>query len=470
MKKAIRCIVFLIVLFLIICRVYNVLKWKDTSGEYVSATKQLYATEENLIDVVFLGSSHCYCGINPDILWGEYGFSAFNMTTSGQDKLSTYHLLKETLKTQSPQVVCVEVWGMLSDKHGVEGNVHRNMLAMKLSQNAIDLVKAYVDEEKQTDYILRWPIVHTRYKEIDKYDFIPYAYSEYGRGMEMSYYIGWSTPPTEAINCDIVGELSDSNKEWLDNLYQLSEEEDFELVFFVAPAMLTAGSQEQINAAGEFAKERGIAFFDFNKLAADVGIDYSRDFLEAEHLNARGAEKITKYLGAYFDENYYLEDHRGDDAYYQWEQSYTHYEHVLKAAQLLESSTYEEYIQKLQAMDDVTYVLSFEGQYKESTLGLEQYAKLSGLTEEQYDTGGTFIFADGKMEHVLDNESDEIVIYELNKYDAFKIQNMELVDGTEGGFNDVMLNLKSMGSTYAGLNIVVYDNLQEKVIDMRGYY
>ena len=128
MKKAIRGIVFLILLTLIIFRVYGVLKWKDTSGDYISATKQLYSTEDNLIDVIFLGSSHCYCSIYPDVLWGKYGFSAFNMTTSGQDKNSTYYLLKEALKTQSPKVVCVELWGLTFDKHGVQGNVYRNMI------------------------------------------------------------------------------------------------------------------------------------------------------------------------------------------------------------------------------------------------------------------------------------------------------------------------------------------------------
>ena len=107
MKKAIRCIAFLLILFFVIIRAYDILSWKDTSEAYLSSTKQLYSTEDDLMDVVFLGSSHCYCGISPDVLWGNYGISAFNMTTSGQDKISTYYLLKETLKTQSPDVVCV---------------------------------------------------------------------------------------------------------------------------------------------------------------------------------------------------------------------------------------------------------------------------------------------------------------------------------------------------------------------------
>ncbi len=470
MKKVIRGIVFLIILFLVILRVYNVLKWKDTSGDYMSATKQMYSTEDDLIDVVFFGSSHCYCTINPDVLWENYGLATFNMTTSGQDKNSTYHLLKEILKTQSPKVVCVELWGLTFDKHGVQGNVYRNMMAINLSRNSIELVQAYVDEEEQADYILRWPIIHTRYKELQKYDFVTYEYSKYGRGLEASYYVGRSEVPTAAMACEEVGELTDTNREWLEKLYQLSEEEDFELVLFLAPTALDLEHQKQVNATKEFANERGITFFDFNRLAFDVSLDYGCDFIDSTHLNARGAEKVTKYFGNYFEENYALEDYRGDEAYYQWEMSYTHYEHVQQEIQLVATTSFEEYVNMLQSMEDITYVATFEGIYKQSTLELKNYAKVLGISEEQYEMGGTFVFADGEMKHVLDNESDEVVIHELNKYNAFKFENMEPVSGGGSSLSEVMLNMEPVGSAYSGLNIVVYDNFREKLIDKRGYY
>ena len=470
MKKVIRGIAFLIISVMVIARVYDVLKWKDTSGDYLSSTRQLYATEDNLMELVFLGSSHCYCGINPDILWGDYGYAAFNMTISGQDKMSTYYHLKELLKTQSPKVVCVELWGLHYDRQDVEGNVYRNMMAMDLSKNAIELIQAYADEEEQMDYILRWPIVHTRYKELKQYDFVPYEFSEYGRGLEMNYEIGWSAVPTEAIACDEVGELTESNKDWLEKLYQLSEQEDFELVLFFAPAMLNAEQQKQVNAAREFAEERCIDFFDFNRLTAEVGIDYSRDFIDQTHLNGYGAEKLTRYLGVYFEENYPLNDYRGDDAYYQWEKSYTHYEQTLKAKTLVDIADPATYFTMLSELNGLTYLVSFEGEYEQSTLDLKVYAKILGLTEEQYAKGGTFLFKDGEITHVLDNESEEIVIYELSEYDTLKIQNMELVTGKAGGFDDIMLNMESVGSAYNGVNVVVYDEFKGKLVDKKGFY
>ena len=92
------------------------------------------------------------------------------------------------------------------------------------------------------------------------------------------------------------------------------------------------------------------------------------------------------------------------------------------------------------------------------------------LSEEEYEKGGTFICMDGKLEYVMDNESDEVAIYELNKYDAFKIQNMSLVDPAATNMDDVSLNLEPLGTAQNGLYFIVYDNIGKTVIDKRGYY
>lgn len=470
MKKALRCIAFLIVMFLVIRTTYDVLSWKDTAEKYVSSTKQLYATDDNLMDVVFLGSSHCYCGIAPDVLWGNYGMAAFNMATSGQDKFSTYHLLKEVLKTQSPKVVCVEMWGLTFDEHAVQGNVYRNMLAMRLSQNSISLVREYVDEGAQLDYILRWPIIHTRYKELDKYDFLQNDINAYGRAVPMSYRIGYGYASPEAIECNEIGELTDTNEEWIENLYQLSLDKDFQLVFFVTPTTLTIENQMQVNAVKAFAQENGIDFFDFNKAISEVGVDYSKDFLDASHLNGYGAEKITDYIGEYILENYPVDDHRGEEEYWQWEKSYAYYEQIKNAYELENATSAEEFVKKLKTMNDVTYVVSLEGTYDESTLNMKEIAGMIGIQDEDYKTGGTFLYSNGELKHIMDNSSMEVYIHEINQYDSFKIQNMSLVNPNATNLDDIVLNMKSVGTVYNGLSIVVYDNLRKMLISQKGYY
>ena len=470
MKKFISCVLFIVLLSLTIYRVYNILSWKDTTGDYLSSTQQLYATEEDLMDVIFVGSSHVYCGIYPEKLWGTYGIAGFNMSISGQDKNSSYHTIKEVLKTQSPKVVLVDMYGLMFDVHGVQGNVYRNMLAMRTSQNSVELVKDYVAEEEQMDYILRWPIIHTRYKELDKYDFVQYEPSVYGRGN----YVLWETipvgKPTEAIECDEIGELGETNEKWLNELYDLSVENDFELVFMVIPFAATKEDQMIINAAKAFADEREIDFLDFNKMGEQIYLDYAADFSDAFHLNVNGANRITAYLGEYLSVNYGLIDNRGDERYWQWDDAFTYYEQLEKEYYLAQMQTIEDYVRFLDSMQHITCVVSLEGEYKESTLDIKGALSDMGITEEEYEAGGTFLYKDGKVEKILDADSTETVVHELNEYDAFKIQNEKLLNEDADNLSDIMLNLEPVGCVFNGATFAVYDDFQKKLINKKGFY
>ena len=139
-KKAIKCIVFIVLAGACIAGAFRIFKWKDTSGDYNSSIEQLKNTPKDTIDVVFTGSSHTYCGIYPGVFWEQEGYSVFDMAISGQDKYSGYRSLKELLKTQSPKVVFVDLYPFTYDKHAVEGNEHRNMMALPTSRNSFELL------------------------------------------------------------------------------------------------------------------------------------------------------------------------------------------------------------------------------------------------------------------------------------------------------------------------------------------
>lgn len=470
-KSAVRGIAFLTLLFFLIVRCYEILSWKDTLGDYLSSVTQLYATEDDRMDVLFMGSSHTYCGVSPAILWNETGIASFNMTTSGQDKNSTTHYLIEALKTQNPKVVFVELWGLTFDRHAVEGNVHRNMMGMPLSENSIALIDDYVtDETMNTAYKLRWPIVHTRYKEVDKYDFIQYDFSEYGRGVDLNFTPGAAGYPAEGLMNTEPGILYKTNQAWIDEIYQLSVDEGFELVFFAAPTIVSYDEQGQINAVAEYAKERGIDFFDFNRMAEELEIDYSTDFVDNYHLNAFGADKLTKYLANYLEENYDLADHRGDEAYKQWDDSYTRHIQVRDAAILKQCYTFDQYIAQIKNMSNITCFISFEGNYMFSPLQLNFAAWMLDLDDVAYQKGGTYMYKDGLLTLIMDNESKDVYYHEVSKYDTFKIQNIGFEDPTTPNTYDVMFNMEPMGVLGNGLNFVVYDDFRHEIIDTRGFY
>lgn len=465
MKKGIRFIAFILILIMAVMGTYRILSWKDTTGDYLSSTQQLYATEDNLMDVIFVGSSHVYCGINPSYLWDEYGISAFDMAVGGQDRASSYHSLKEVLKTQSPQVVCVDLYGLLFESHDVLGNVYRNMLSMETSANSIELVKSYVDDEEQMDYILRWPIVHTRYRELTEYDFIQYEPSVYGRGYNPNYEMGLSYYPQGAVECTESIVLSDSHKEWLDSLIQLSEEEGFKLIMFLAPMYLDASQQKILNGAYEYLSEYGIDTLDFNILSSEIGLDYNTDFCDATHLNRFGSDKLTAYFGEYLVSHNQLTDHRGDEAYYLWDECSKWVEHLDFAQELKQVTDWKEFTKKVAECDeDMTVIFYLDGTYKDSTLGLHEVTNIFGIPQSEYDIGGKWIFKNGECVYYMDPGEGNVYGMDLSAANVLWMEN------DPGNLSQIQINGEPMGCAFNGLTVVVYDNITHQVVDKRGFY
>lgn len=470
MKKALRFITFCILAFFVITGTYRIISWKDTTGGYLSSTQQLYATDNNLIDVVFMGSSHCYCSMNPALLWDEYGMAAFDMAVSGQDKDSTYHTLIELLKTQSPKVVCIDGYALLYDEQTVLGNVYRNMLSMRFSPNSNALIRSYVADEEQMDFLLRWPIVHTRYRELTKYDFIQYEPSIYGRGFCYNYNANAVTPPSDAINCTEVTELSESNREWLNKLIALSEEEDFTLVMFLAPFSLSESNQMIINGAASYLEYHDIDFIDFNHLGGRIGLNYNADFIDSAHTNYFGSEKVTAYMGEYLKENFTLEDHRGDEAYHLWNACSTYNAHSLSAYRMNTQPDLTSYLTMIKECSDLTLVISLDGAYLDSALDIRSALDMFGITETEYNMGGKWVFDNGERIFYMDNTSTEVFLKDLSRTDTLRIRNIDTAVTGNSTFEQIQINGTSYGSCISGVSILVYDNFTGEVISQKGFY
>ena len=51
-------------------------------------------------------------------------------------------------------------------------------------------------------------------------------------------------------------------------------------------------------------------------------VDYATDMSDSDHVNIKGATKLTHYLGEYLMQNYNLTSHAGDNSYDDWNDSY----------------------------------------------------------------------------------------------------------------------------------------------------
>lgn len=228
-RQAIKIVVFCLIGILLLQRLYQIFSWKDTAGDYKSSMETFYRLDRNSVDVLFLGSSHCYFSVDVANLWENHGIAAYSLAISGQDLASSYHCLVEALKTQKPKVVFLESYGGIFHGYGVRGNMYRNLLAYRPSLNFLQAIRSIAEEEEWRDYALKWPILHTRYRELKREDFLRersvymgYAADFVPRSVELRTYDGEETIP-----------IGEEEEEWLCKIISLTKEEDIQLCIFL---------------------------------------------------------------------------------------------------------------------------------------------------------------------------------------------------------------------------------------------
>lgn len=468
MNKIVRFIGFIFVLFFVYLGVYEALSWKDTTGEYLSTTTRFYETEKNIIDVLFVGSSHCFCSVLPSLLWEDYGMSAFNMSISCQDREATYYYIKETLKTQKPKIVCVELGTMMYDGIYPEANLYRNLLSMKLSKNSYDLINASVGKEDRMLFLTRWSIIHTRYAELKKYDFVTNDFSVYGRGEALYLENVVQNKSNELLSYEEIGDLSENKKEWLDQMIEMSEKNNFELVFFSAPFQTGLEEKGMYNAINEYLATKDIPYINFNQEGVLPELNYATDFLDSQHTNTYGATKITNHLGEFLTTTFDIPNHKGDEKYQMWELDKIYCEHFLQEPEIKEEYDWNTYADYILNSKDLVTVISLDGDYKSSTWDL--YGMLFSLEiESGYDSGGKWIIENREVINHISGDDMEPIIMDLGE-DVLKVQNVIVQNNASEMFANIMIDNEELGEIYQGLTILIYDKILHKVIDVKCWY
>ncbi len=457
-KNLVKIVAFCTILAFLINGTYKALAWKDTAGAYISSVESLYDLEEDVVDVLFLGSSHCYCTINNATLWEEQGIAGFSLAISGQDIASTYHCLVEALKTQTPKVICVEAYNATIEGYGVVGNLYRNTLSLKYSANFYNAVNSMVAEEEKADYWLKWPIIHTRYAELQRGDFqrdYP-AYLGYSAGFE-------TNPMSEVVLYEGNEPLAipEESEMWLRKIIALAKENHIPICLFLSPCIAGEKEQRQFLYIEQIAREEGAAYLNTLQHNAEIGIDVSKDFIDGNHTNYFGSQKVTKYMGEYLKDNYVLEDRRGDSRYQLWEEDAEIREHEWQNHLLQSVQDVKGYLDLIGTMKNYTVLIATSGEYQVEGFDLYDCLQTAGIGEEFYESDRVWIF---------DNQQ---LTYTSSAANLLEHQNLagggDLLVSSNAGAKSIVINKQECKKVNNGINIVVYDNLLDIVVDKVGF-
>lgn len=465
MKKIIKIISFILIACGVILLTYKVLSWKDTTGAYISSIEQLKNTPDNTIDVVFVGSSHVYCGVAPHVLWEDAGISAFDLSISGMDRYSAYYHTKHMLKTQRPKVVAVDLFPIIFDKHEDLANEYRNMMSMPFSRNAVELVSAYselnkaeVEEEPQkiaSDYLTRWPIIHTRYKELQKGDFFKTPENTYIRGEGLNFGISGVDLSVTRSYTD-AGDLTKEQMQWLDSFIDLADEYGFRLVFFVCPYSAQYRDMLLINAAGEYVSGRDNVTYINEIFDNSYKLDCEKDFYDFGHLNAEGAKKHTRWLYKKVLKQLNLKNHKGDPKYIAWEQdvSYQMCQEVNENINsLLEGSFQEDAASVIQGSGHLVYTLVFNERWTKYPLVYTILHNL-GYKDSDFKGGGVLVGKGNTVLLVHDGIGEKEVSYDYDRYNSLRVKgNGVFIDEVRVGMKDYITEGTSVTMALWDINV-----------------
>ncbi|MCI9336809.1 MAG: hypothetical protein HFH93_04565 [Lachnospiraceae bacterium] len=459
--NAAKAILFCVIAVLLYRHLYKVLSWKDTGGDYRSAMDTFYSLEENVVDVAFLGSSHCYSSIITAELWEQYGMAAYNLSISGQDMASSYYCMKELLKTQKPAVICLEMYYSSLEGYQVKGNLYRNLLGYRFSDNFAKAVDSIAEDAEKRDILLKWPIIHTRYAELTERDFRPEP--------EMRLYMGWEQGFSWM---DGLGELPvyageeswripEETEQWLTEIIALAREADVELCFFLAPFWADEWTQMQYRYAEGIADANGVPFLNMIALQEELQLDTARDFSDTGHTNSYGAQKVTKYMGEYLTSHYGLKDRRGESQYRLWDENLAMWKRQLQNQELKETVDLKLYLDRISRLDGYTAILVTRGQYLAGDVeSLSENLANLGIGEAFFRTEGAWVLESGTLRYEGARES---CFYHMG------INHSDIVIREDGEQIHVIIDRQEYKRADQGIDIVLYDQVLGKVVDTVGF-
>ena len=380
-KNIIRsgCFVILFILSLYFTNRVFSLKYNDG----INGMTQFCKLPDNSVDVLILGSSHTFIDINTGTLWDEYGMASYILGGSVQPMWNTYYYLKEALKTQTPELIILEAFLTVHESdYSDDSRIIKNTYGMKWSKDKIDAIKVSAHEERWMEFLLDYTQYHNRYRELSKTDFL----NNMGNAVFEDWKGFWCSMGTSQLEAPDVSRVNDrkSLNEKTEKYYrktiELAQENDIPLLIVISPYLISEDHQMIFNRASDIADEYGVDFINYNLLSNDIGIDFTRDFADIDHLNYRGNQKYTKALAEYLSSNYQISDRRGDKKYQTWQDHADYISSLIGNQQLSEAVEVPELMQRIQNPDYVLFV-SVDGNCSTADENLEVVFSSLGIPQ-----------------------------------------------------------------------------------------
>lgn len=309
--KIIRTIIFFIILSAMLAAMSYVFMKKE-SRHY----KYQFLNSDRQYDALFFGSSHVHEGVDPAVLWNDFGIRSYNLASAGESVQLTQYVLREALEKTTPKVVFIDSF-KISDGDSLDQTysfVHESIDAFPLNKiklEAIDYAGDMLDKNKFS-FISNIYAYHGRYGELGRQDFT----NEYT--FDKGAYIMTSVVPAKEPALTGTEEAAELNGgrgiAAYENILKLCKDKGIKCVLLSVPMKEGRFDEKYFNALKNLTESYGGSCIEGNSLKDEIGLDYACDFGDTEsHLNLLGAKKFTDYIGRYLKDELSIGDIRQSD-------------------------------------------------------------------------------------------------------------------------------------------------------------
>ncbi len=297
---------------------------------------EFYRQEKNSLDVVYTGGSAVYRNNIAVQNYKEYGFTSMDFASAAQPFAATKYVLEEISKTQDPLYV-VEVRQLVKD--AVRESAGKTITeekkeyyydsligSMKYSVNRARMIKTLAPEDWfnwNFDFVRRhsnWQTMdeeYMRYQLFYQWDQVDYIETKCVNVTPTAH----KYKMKDYSDVDKTTEIPEKTLAVLDDLLKYIKEKELQVLFVSTPFVRAKKYQIMENTVEQYLKKAGYDYLNCNNHYADIELDFKTDFSDKLHGNISGAEKITRFIGGYIDENYKLSKNHSENVTAQWDKA-----------------------------------------------------------------------------------------------------------------------------------------------------
>lgn len=326
MKNFLKTCLFL---SLIVATYVVIIQWFGVSNKFSEHAEMMikgyYDMEDDCTDVVVVGNSHVYRYWQPAMAWKEYGIASTAFSYSDAPPSTVKHMCIEALKTQDPDVLFIDLTPFINSKDDANNKIYLFTNNMKFSANYVATIYDYCkfSNIKGLDvvpYYISMGQFHSRWNDLKPRDFVQTKESLLNSCYQEDFL-------TEAIDAfehketDRIVENSPGSVASLNDLLDWCKKQDRKIVFFSSPCVMGGNRFAMANHIEKIIEDEGFEVLDFNEKEwyDSFGFVEGEDYQDINHVNIKGAYKFMKVFSEYMIEEYNLTDHRGEEAYKQWD-------------------------------------------------------------------------------------------------------------------------------------------------------